>query len=99
MVKLFKGVVARTKMTKTAVVVVERQKAHKLYGKVMRIKRSYHVHDDLGTKVGDRVVIMETRPISKTKKWKLVEVVGQKNRVDKVDNKGREGKKKKGKKK
>jgi len=73
--KQFEGLVTSTKMEKTAVVAVERKKIHPLYKKGIRVRKKYHVHDELGVKVGDRVRIIETRPISKTKKWKIVAVI------------------------
>ncbi len=73
--KIFEGVVVSTKMQKTAVVEVERIKIHPVYKKRLRVKKKYHVHDELGVKVGERVKIKECRPISKTKKWKIVKVI------------------------
>lgn len=72
--KKFTGRVISTKMDKTATVEVIRLVAHPIYKKRMKIKRKFHVHDELGVKVGDQVVIAETKPISKTKKWKIIEV-------------------------
>jgi len=73
--KVFEGIVVSTKMQKTAVVAVERIKVHPIYKKRLRIKKKYHVHDELGVKVGERVKIEECRPISKTKRWRIVEVI------------------------
>lgn len=73
--KKFIGRVISNKMVKTAVVEVKRQKIHPLYQKRLTIKKKYHVHDEIGVKVGDWVKFVETRPISKTKKWKITEVV------------------------
>ncbi len=73
--KKFSGQVVRTKMNKTATIEVVRFKIHPIYKKRMKTKRKFHAHDELGVKVGDRVVIAETRPISKTKKWKIIEVM------------------------
>jgi len=73
--KKFSGRVISTKMDKTATVEVVRLVAHPIYKKRMRTKKKFHAHDELGVKVGDQVVIAETRPISKTKKWRIVEVV------------------------
>lgn len=73
--KKFSGWVISTKMDKTAVIEVVRLVAHPIYKKRMKMKRKFHVHDELGVKVGDQVVIVETKPISKTKKWKIIEVV------------------------
>jgi small subunit ribosomal protein S17 len=71
--KIFEGVVTSTKMKKTAIVLVERFKVHPLYKKRIRVKKKYHAHDEIGVKVGDKVKIQECRPISKTKKWKIIE--------------------------
>jgi len=73
--KVFEGVVTSTKMAKTATVLVERFKSHPLYKKRIRVKRKYHAHDEIGVKIGDRVKIQECRPISKTKKFKIIEVI------------------------
>lgn len=73
--KKFIGKVISNKMAKTVVVETERSRIHPLYKKRMRIKRNYNVHDEIGVNPGDRVKFIETRPISKTKKWKIVEVV------------------------
>lgn len=72
------GVVVSDKMDKTAVVAVERRVRHPLYGKVMKITKKYKVHDEENVaKVGDRVLIMETRPLSKEKRWRIVQVIEQ----------------------
>lgn len=73
--KKFSGRVISTKMDKTATVEVVRLVAHPIYKKRMKTKKKFHVHDELGVKTGDWVVIVETRPISKTKKWKVLEVI------------------------
>ena len=73
--KKFSGRVISTKMDKTATVEVIRLVAHPIYKKRMKIKKKFHVHDELGVKVGNRVVFTETKPISKTKKWKIIEVI------------------------
>ena len=69
------GIVISTKMQKTATVSVERIKVHPLYKKRLRVKKKYHAHDELGVREGDRVRIKECRPISKTKKWRIIEVI------------------------
>ena len=70
------GLVVSDKMDKTVVVVVEDRVKHPLYGKVIRRTSKVKAHDELGSAgVGDLVVIMETRPLSATKRWRLVEVV------------------------
>jgi small subunit ribosomal protein S17 len=57
------------------VVEVSRRVSHPLYKRIFTKKKKYHVHDELGVKEGDIVRFVETRPISKTKKWKIVEKV------------------------
>jgi len=73
--KILEGVVTSTKMAKTATVLVERFKSHPLYKKRIKVKKKYHAHDEIGVKVGDRVRIQECRPISKTKRFKIIEVI------------------------
>ncbi|MGW8811413.1 30S ribosomal protein S17, partial [Gordonia terrae] len=64
------------KMQKTIVVELEDRKSHKLYGKIIRTTSKVKAHDENGDAgVGDRVRIMETRPLSATKHWRLVEVL------------------------
>lgn len=71
-----RGLVVSDKMHKTVVVEVEDHVKHALYGKVMRKTERVKVHDeDNATGVGDRVLIMETRPMSATKRWRIVEVL------------------------
>lgn len=79
--KIFKGKVVSTKMAKTATVVVERILVHPIYKKRFKRERKYQVHDELGVKVGDRVSFVTTRPISKLKKWKILEVITDKKKV------------------
>jgi small subunit ribosomal protein S17 len=74
--KTQEGVVARTTMNKTVVVEVTRQVQHPLFQKIVRRTRNFLVHDEKNEcKVGDKVRIVETSPISKTKRWKLREIV------------------------
>jgi small subunit ribosomal protein S17 len=69
------GIVVSDKMDKTVTVVVERQVMHPVIGKVVKRTRKYHAHDEANdAKVGDRVVIEECSPISKTKAWKVARV-------------------------
>lgn len=70
--KILEGVVVSTKMKKTATVLVERKKIHPIYKKGIKTTKKYHAHDELGVKVGDKVKIQECRPISKTKKWRII---------------------------
>jgi small subunit ribosomal protein S17 len=73
-----RGTVVSESGDKTRVVQVERRKQHPLYGKVVRLKKKYHVHDENNeSSVGDTVRIVETRPMSRTKRWRLVEVLAK----------------------
>jgi small subunit ribosomal protein S17 len=70
------GVVTSNKMAKTITVAVERKVKHPIYGKFVKKTTKFHAHDEKDEcSVGDIVRIMETRPLSKTKRWRLVEVV------------------------
>ncbi len=74
--KVREGVVRSTKMDKTIIVEIESRKSHPRYGKTMARRTRYQVHDETNdAREGDRVRIMETRPLSKTKRWRLVDVV------------------------
>ena len=70
------GVVSSDKMEKTITVVAEESRRHSLYGKSTKISKKFMAHDENNeAHVGDKVRIMETRPLSKNKRWRLVEVV------------------------
>jgi len=70
------GVVVSDKMDKTAVVAIKTKVRHPLYGKMVNRTRKFKVHDEENQcGIGDTVKIMETRPISKDKRWRLVEIV------------------------
>ncbi len=74
--KVREGVVVSIAMQKSAVVKLERLRRHPQYGKVVRVNKKVHVHDEKGDcDVGDVVRIMETRPMSKTKRWRYVETI------------------------
>jgi len=74
--KVRDGVVVSDKMTKTVVVVVQELKPHPLYKKVVRRSRRFKVHDEEeACRVGDRVRITETRPLSKDKRWRVAEIL------------------------
>ena len=74
--KVREGLVVSDKMDKTVVVAVEDRVKHSLYGKVMRRTERLKVHDEANeAALGDRVRVMETRPLSATKRWRLVEVI------------------------
>ena len=75
-IKLLEGKVTSNKMDKTVTVLVERFVKHALYGKFIKRSTKYHVHDENNEcKEGDTITMTETRPISKMKKWKLVEII------------------------
>lgn len=80
--KIFKGKVISTKMAKTATVVVERMLVHPIYKKRFKRARKFQVHDELGVKVGDKVSFVTTRPISKLKKWKIIEVLNDQKKAE-----------------
>jgi len=70
------GVVSSNRMDKTITVNIERKVKHPLYGKFLKKTTKLHAHDDKNEcSIGDTVRIMESRPLSKTKRWRLVEVV------------------------
>ncbi len=72
------GVVVSDSRARTITVKLERRTRHPRYGKIVRSATKVHVHDeDDAARNGDRVMIMETRPLSKTKRWRLVEVLGR----------------------
>ena len=74
--KVYQGRVVSDKMDKTITVAVETKKNHPIYGKRMNYSKKYKAHDENNTaKVGDIVKIMETRPLSATKRFRLLEVV------------------------
>jgi small subunit ribosomal protein S17 len=74
--KVRTGVVVSDRMDKTVLVRIERQKRHPLYGKTLRRSSKLAAHDEENqAHVGDRVRVMETRPLSRTKRWRVVEIV------------------------
>ncbi len=74
--KVREGYVVSDKMNKTVVVALEDRKKHPLYAKILRSTTKVKVHDEANVAgVGDRVRLMETRPLSATKRWRLVEVL------------------------
>ena len=70
------GVVVSAKMAKTVVVAVERLVQHDVYRKTIKRTSTFMAHDEKGAKEGDRVRIVETRPLSKLKRWRVEEIVG-----------------------
>jgi small subunit ribosomal protein S17 len=74
--KVREGLVTSDKMEKTAVVAVQRLKPHPLYGRIQRMTKKFKAHDEKNEcRVGDRVRIIETRPLSKDKCWRVLEIV------------------------
>jgi small subunit ribosomal protein S17 len=70
------GVVVSNKMEKSIIVSVERRVKHPKYGKFVKLTSKFHAHDERNEcNIGDTVSIMETRPLSKTKNWRLVQIV------------------------
>jgi small subunit ribosomal protein S17 len=72
------GVVTSNKMQKTVVIRTTQSFRHPLYGKVVESQHKLVAHDELGCKVGDLVRVVESRPLSKTKRWVVVEIVNSK---------------------
>ena len=74
--KVYRGTVVSDKMDKTITVKVETKKTHPLYGKRVKYSKKFKAHDENNeARIGDKVVIMETRPLSATKRFRLLEVV------------------------
>lgn len=74
--KVYRGTVVSDKMDKTITVVVETTKTHPLYGKRVKYSKKFKAHDELNeAKMGDKVEIMETRPLSATKRFRLVKII------------------------
>lgn len=69
------GVVTSDKMTKTVVVRVDRLVKHPIYRKYVRKRKKFMAHDEQGAKIGDKVRIVETRPLSARKRWRVVEII------------------------
>ena len=91
--KIFTGHVIGTKTAKTAAVAVERVTIHPLYKKRFRRDTNFQVHDEMGVKIGDTVKFTAGRPMSKTKKWKILEVVSSKKSEISKSEKVKGGKK------
>jgi small subunit ribosomal protein S17 len=76
--KVREGLVVKDKMDKTVVVAVETRKIHPLYKKRIRVTKKYKAHDENNTcKIGDKVKIIETRPLSREKRWRVIEIVSK----------------------
>lgn len=73
--KVRQGVVVSNKMEKTVVVMIESRVQHPLYGKIVRRTSKFKAHDTVSCDVGDKVEIMETRPISKEIRWRVTRIV------------------------
>ena len=70
------GIVVSDKMNKTVVIAIEDNVKHPVYGKIIKHTLKLHAHDEENVcNVGDKVEIMETRPLSKTKRWRVVEII------------------------
>ena len=76
------GVVTRTKSEKTVTVRVDRSSRHPLYGKVLRTNKNYLAHDEIGCHVGDQVKMIESRPISKRKRWAVEEILQRQSELE-----------------
>jgi small subunit ribosomal protein S17 len=80
--KVREGLVVSDKMDKTVVVAVETRKVHPLYKKAIRGTKKYKAHDENNAcKIGDKVKIVETRPLSKEKSWRVTEIMSKKEMV------------------
>ncbi|MCD8288591.1 MAG: 30S ribosomal protein S17 [Prevotella sp.] len=74
--KTRQGVVVSDKMDKSIVIASKFKEKHPIYGKFVQKTKKYHAHDENNeAKTGDKVLIMETRPLSKTKRWRLVNII------------------------
>jgi small subunit ribosomal protein S17 len=73
--KVREGIVVSNKMQKTVVVNIERRVQHPIYGKVVLRSKKFKAHDEIGCDEGDRVEIMETRPLSRHKCWRVTRIV------------------------
>jgi len=81
--KVREGLVVSDKMDKTIVVAVESRKVHPLYKKAIRVTTKYKAHDENNAcKIGDKVKIVETRPLSKEKSWRVAEIMSKKEMVE-----------------
>lgn len=89
---IYEGKVKSKKMQKTATVEVERVVTHPLYGKRYRRTKVYHVHDELGANVGQTVRFIDCKPVSKLKKWKVIEILKKESEGSKRNSKGKKRK-------
>lgn len=80
--KVRTGSVVSDKMDKTVIVAVESRRQHPLYGKTIKHTRRFKAHDEENKcRIGDTVKIMETRPISKDKRWRVLEILGRQEQI------------------
>jgi small subunit ribosomal protein S17 len=94
--KVREGLVVSDKMDKTVVVAVETRKVHPLYKKAVRVTKRYKAHDENNAcKIGDKVKIVETRPLSKEKSWRVTEIMSKREVVETGPKKPKKPKKKK----
>lgn len=92
--KIFTGKVISKKMEKTATVAVSNVMVHPIYKKRFKKTKKYHVHDELGAKVGDTVFFTPCKPVSKLKRWKITEIAKEKKEKAKTKKKvAKKGKK------
>ena len=76
--KVREGLVVSDKMDKTVVVAIETKKVHPLYKKAIKVTKKYKAHDENNDcKIGDTVKIIETRPLSREKRWRVIEVISK----------------------
>jgi small subunit ribosomal protein S17 len=80
--KRIDGVVTRATVEKTVTVTVENSSRHPLYGKVIRSRKNYLAHDEVGCQLGDLVRIVESRPISKRKHWVIEEILHRRTEAE-----------------
>jgi small subunit ribosomal protein S17 len=81
--KVREGLVVSNKMDKTVVVAVETKKVHPLYKKAVKVTQKYKAHDENNDcKIGDKVKIVETRPLSREKRWRVAEIMSKKQMVE-----------------
>ncbi|UCD21981.1 MAG: 30S ribosomal protein S17 [Chloroflexota bacterium] len=86
--KVREGLVVSNKMDKTVVVAVETRKVHPLYKKAIKVIKKYKAHDEKNDcKIGDKVKIAETRPLSREKRWRVAEIMSKKQMVETRSNK------------
>jgi small subunit ribosomal protein S17 len=94
--KVREGLVVSDKMDKTVVVAVETKKVHPLYKKAVRVTKRYKAHDETNAcKIGDKVKIVETRPLSREKSWRVTEIISKREVVETGPKKPKKPKKKK----